>query len=127
MTQSLQEQGIHDCLLENYGISGVLKRLPGENLNLLMTIPEGQRCIVKIVGDEMPAEVVEMESQAMKHAKSAGFSLELPQIRKNNNKKIETRINIHINGLNRLRIIECIDGNLLEYSSDISDRFRRQL
>ena len=84
------EKIVLQCLAENYGLDGTLTRLSGENLNYLLTRINGDRLVVKIVDDDMPAEVVEMESEALKHAASSGFRLKLPEIMENFHKKIET-------------------------------------
>ena len=77
------------CLAENYGVSGSLERLSGENLNYLLITSEGERFVVKIVDEDMPPEVAEMEFEALEYAISAGFSLKLPRIVRNINRNIE--------------------------------------
>jgi hypothetical protein len=57
------ENTVLKCLSDNYGISGSLERF-----------------VVKIVDDDMPAEVSEMEFEASEYALSVGFSLKLPRI-----------------------------------------------
>jgi Ser/Thr protein kinase RdoA (MazF antagonist) len=115
------ENAVLKCLEDNYGLRGSLERLAGENLNYLLTTGEGVRHIVKIVDDDMPAEVVEMEFAAIEHADAAGFSIKLPIIIQNRFGNIETGINIHIKTPYRLRLISFIQGSVLEYVSDISD------
>jgi len=115
------EVSVLECLAESYSINGSLLRLSGENLNYLLSTGEGERYVVKIVDDEMPPEVIEMEFEALEYAISAGFPLQLPRIIQNNHKKYETGIIIHINSRNRLLLMSFIEGNQLEYMSDISD------
>ena len=91
-----------ECLAENYRIGGSLRRLYGENLNYLLSTGEGARYVVKIVDDDMPPEVAEMEFEALEYAILAGFSLQMPRIIQNKYKNIETGIKIHTNSLNRL-------------------------
>jgi hydroxylysine kinase len=114
------ENSVLQCLVDNYDISGSLERLSGENLNYLLTTSEGGRYVAKIVDDEMPPEVVEMEFEAVEYAISAGFSLELPKTVQNIHRNIETGIIVHINRLNRLRLFDFIDGIVLDNMSDIS-------
>ena len=109
------------CLSDNYGISGSLERLSGENLNYLLSTLEGERFVVKIVDDDMPPEVSEMEFEASEYARSAGFTLKLPRIVQNINTNIETGIKIHINSQNRLRLLTYLDDISLDSLSDISD------
>ena len=120
MNPACVEKIVLQCLSENYGLDGTLTRLSGENLNYLLTRKNGGQLVVKIVDDDMPAEVVEMESEALKYAFSSGFPLKLPKIIKNKYKKIETGIRIRKNTSERLRIIEYIKGIEIENITDIS-------
>jgi len=116
------EEIVLDCLAKNYGIqNGSLRRLPGENLNFLVTSGTGGRYVCKIVGDDVSRAVVEMENAAIEYAVSSGFRLDLPKILENRNNKLETRIEIHKNDLYRLRIIHFIEGDTLSSMSDISE------
>jgi len=115
------------CLAENYGLQGSLERLAGENLNYLLRMENGMRYVVKIVNDDMPVEVVEMEFAAIEHAISAGFAVHLPKIIENRNRKIETGISIHTNEPHRLRIISYINGTALEKLIDISDNLLKNV
>ena len=114
------EKIVLQCLAENYGLDGTLTRLSGENLNYLLPRINGDRLVVKIVDDDMPAEVVEMESEALKHAASSGFRLKLPEIMENFHKKIEPGIKIRKNSSERLRILQFINGIEIENIADIS-------
>ena len=116
------EKTVLHCLMENYGLDGTLTRLSGENLNYLLTLKNGDRLVAKIVDDDMPAEVVEMESEALKYAVFSGFRLKLPEIVENLAKKIETGIKIRINDSERLRVIEYIKGIEIENIPDISTK-----
>lgn len=114
------ENSVLECLAGSYGISGSPERLSGENLNYLLRTGEGERYVVKIVDDEIPPDVVEMEFEAQKYANLSGFPLQLPRIIQNIHENIETGIKIHINSLNRLLLMTFIDGSQLEMISDIS-------
>lgn len=121
------EKTVLQCLEENYRLTGKLQRLPGENLNYLLTTKMGARWIAKIVGDDMPPEVVKMEFAAMEHAISAGFTLCLPKIHENINGNIETGIIIRKKELKRLRLLIYIDYKLLENKSDISIKLTKNV
>ena len=112
---------------EQYGIAGTLSRLPGENLNYLVTAQDGQCVIAKIAGTDMPEDVVEMEFAALEHAGRAQLGLDLPNIIKNLDGKIETRIGIRINDYKRLRLLHYVPGDNLSEISDISDNLRIDL
>ncbi len=114
------EATIVQCLYDHYGIEGSLSRLPGENINYLVTVDDEERYVVKIVGEDMPSKVVAMEYAAIEHAVSNGFGLEMPRILKNKHNKIESGINIRKKYQNRLLLYNFIDGNLLSTMTDIS-------
>jgi Ser/Thr protein kinase RdoA (MazF antagonist) len=109
------------CLAEHYGIKGAVSRLSGENLNYLVTSATGERFVLKIVDEDMPADMVALENRVIAHALSHGFSHELPQTIENQNRTYETGIILHNNQLNRARLITFIDGIQLDSMSDISD------
>jgi Ser/Thr protein kinase RdoA (MazF antagonist) len=121
MGQNALETSAQAWLRENFGLEGQLERLPGENINLLLRTKDEEKFVLKIVDQHMPPDVVEMEFALLEHARSAGFSLRLPYIHKINNKKIETGIEIPLNGVYRARLIGFLEGTILENCTDISE------
>lgn len=114
------EQAIAEHLFRYYGLEGELKRLAGENLNYLVTETSGERFVFKVVGDDEPLSVSEMERALLEHARNAGFSAGLPRIIKTYNKKYNTGINIPLNGVYYSRLMSFLEGDVLEYISNIS-------
>jgi Ser/Thr protein kinase RdoA (MazF antagonist) len=112
---------VSESLATNYGIQGELERLPGENLNFLVTQSDGTKHVLKIVDEHMPPSVVEMEHVAIEHALRAGFQPRLPRIIETLNANIECRIDIHKKGLYRSRLIAFIPGIEMSNLSDISE------
>jgi Ser/Thr protein kinase RdoA (MazF antagonist) len=121
------ERIIRDCLEAHYGIRGRLSRLPGENLNYRVATTDGVRQVLKIVDDDMPADVVEMENAVIEHLIAAGFGYRLPKIIRNKQGSIETGIQLHKNPANRLRLLNFVDGCQLDSLSDISINLRFEL
>jgi Ser/Thr protein kinase RdoA (MazF antagonist) len=114
------EESVLQCLRDSYQITGTLLRLSGENLNYLVTTKEGLHYVAKVVDDDMPAEVVELEFEASKYAISMGFELQLPEIVQNIYGKIETGIKIHIKDVQRLLLLTYVSGIVLDNVPDIS-------
>ena len=123
------EAAVLGCLRDSYGLAGDLQRLPGENLNFLVTrqndVNKGnKKYVFKIVDEDMPPEVVELEFAAIAHAEKAGFRPRLPRILENRYGKIETGItlpvNVHSGKLFRSRIITFLSGTDLSSITDIS-------
>ncbi len=121
------EASIVQCLCDHYGIEGSLSRLPGDNINYLVTVDDEERYVLKIVAADMPSGLVAMEYAAIEHAASNGFGLKLPQIVKNRHNKLNTGIyirkNIHYTAL----LYSFIDGNLLSNQSDISQKLAKNV
>ena len=120
-------QTIRTCLAHHYGITGELERLPGENLNFLITEAGGRKHVFKIVDEDMPAEVVAMEFAVLEHAAAAGFGPRLPKIIETEHGNIETGIDLRSNGILRSRIIEFIDGIEMSELTDISENLLHEL
>jgi len=114
------EATIAQCLLDQYGIEGSLGRLPGENLNYLVTSGNKERYVLKVVGAEMPSETVAMQNSAINYASSRGFGPKLPHILKNKKGNFYTGIKIRKNSLYNLLLYQFIEGKLLSSISDIS-------
>ena len=75
MIDSKLRRIVQDCLEANYGLQGDLLRLPGENINFLLTAVDGRKHVAKVVDEHMPPPVIEMEFAAMEYAANAGFRL----------------------------------------------------
>jgi Ser/Thr protein kinase RdoA (MazF antagonist) len=126
-TTSSTSEIVLQAMREHYAIEGSLSRLPGENLNYLVQTKTGEKYIAKIAGEEMPAELVDMEQAALQHAVRARLQLLLPQIIVNKFGNYETGINILNKSINRLRLLHYIDGTNLSEIADISTLLRFNL
>lgn len=121
MNQQKLLRAVRQNLAANYGIEGRLDRLPGENLNFLVTQASGVKHVLKIVDEHLPPSAVEMEHVAIEHALRAGFKPHLPRIIETVNANIECRIDIPSKGEYRCRIIEFISGTEMSELADISE------
>ena len=121
-TASGVEEAIGEWIFRYYGLEGSLERLAGENLNYLLTTPEGQRFVFKAVDQASSQESAAMEFELLEHARKAGFPLELPYIVKNYNQEIDSGIELPLNGSYRSRIISFVDGIVFENISNISTK-----
>jgi Ser/Thr protein kinase RdoA (MazF antagonist) len=126
-TPSRSSEIVLRVLREYYAIEGILSRLPGENLNYLVQTKTGEKYIAKIAGEEMPAELIDMEQAALQHAVGAQLQLLLPQIIANKLGNYETGIEFLKSSFNRLRVLHYIDGTNLSEIADISILLRFNL
>jgi Ser/Thr protein kinase RdoA (MazF antagonist) len=122
-----QEQAILHCLAGAYGIEGTLSRLPGENLNYLLSESSDQRFVVKIVDQDMPPEVIELQSAVIEHALQQDIGFDLPQIYVNQYRNLETYIESDIFSLKRLHVIHYVSGDVLYHMPDISQGLLRNV
>jgi len=120
MNEKQVEATVRECLRKNYGRDGELSRLGGENLNYLLRIGAAERYVVKVTGEAVGTDVMDMESRSIAHALTAGFRLELPETLKNLYGKQITRIEKRINSFKYLRLMKYIEGKTLDSIPDIS-------
>lgn len=127
MSQSfsgIDREIVRRAISEHYGIEGSLTRLPGENLNFLVTSEDGRKWVAKVADETQPAAFIEMENAALIRAREANLGLSFPQIIENKHGKIETGISYHNKSDNRLRLLEYISGTNWSDLSDISIEMR---
>ena len=72
-TDENQPVNLH-CLSEHYGIEGSIFRLAGEDMNYLVRSRDSQRFVLKNGDDYMPAQIVQMEDDAIEYSISHGIS-----------------------------------------------------
>ncbi|MDT8321649.1 MAG: phosphotransferase [Xanthomonadales bacterium] len=122
MSDAAVLRATRNCLKSNYGITGDLKRLPGENLNYLVTTGAGRQYVAKLVDEDMPSDIISLAAEVIGHALGKVAELELPKILENKNGNIETRIKSDINKPIRLHVMEFLTGNVLHGITDISEK-----
>ncbi len=118
------EQCLREGLLQHYAIEASLSRLPGENLNYLVTTSRGPKYVAKLAGDDQSPQFIELEFAISKHGNVAGLRFRLPQIVANLAGALESDIRFCKGAHKRLRIIEYLPGKCLQDISDISDKMR---
>jgi len=114
---------VQQCLRDSYDLDAVLTRLPGENLNYLAVVENGEKYVVKIAADDQSEAFVEMEFLALEMAGRELSELALPKIQENKFGYIESFFVTGDSSRKRLRIIDYLSGSLLA-NSDISEEIR---
>ena len=104
------EQQIRRLLLDEYGLRGELKRLPGENLNYLVNASSGRRYVLKIASDERGNEVIDMEHRASEHVALANIDLKFPKTVSTNDGEVIAKLGVHPDFTIRARLLEFVSG-----------------
>ena len=104
------EQQAHRLLLDEYGISGELTRLSGENLNYLVNASSGCRYVLKIASDERGNEIIDMEHKATEHAALASIGLNVPRTVLTNTGKVVAELGVRPDFTMRARLLEFVSG-----------------
>jgi 4-aminobutyrate aminotransferase-like enzyme/aminoglycoside phosphotransferase (APT) family kinase protein len=97
-----------ELLEREYGISGVISPLGGENDNFLVVDPNGERFVLKLNGDQQSTATLELEHLAVETLAASDLALELPRIVPTRGGAIES---VHQAGKHELR------GRLLRFVS----------
>ncbi|MCP4200608.1 MAG: aminotransferase class III-fold pyridoxal phosphate-dependent enzyme [bacterium] len=69
-----------NLLSSEYGISGSITALAGENDNFLVVDPSGERFVLKLNGDQQSTATLELEHLAVETLAASDLDLELPRI-----------------------------------------------
>ncbi|MEE8155707.1 MAG: aminotransferase class III-fold pyridoxal phosphate-dependent enzyme [Phycisphaerales bacterium] len=80
MDQCRDITAIDNLLAAEYGLSGSLTRLAGENENYLVETESGDRYVLKCVGDSIEAPTAELEHRLVEAAEAADLRVQLPRI-----------------------------------------------
>jgi len=71
---------VTDLCANEYGLTGRIIELAGENDNYQITADDGRRYVLKFAGDEFSSEQLELEHLAIEHVHAAGIGVDLPRV-----------------------------------------------
>jgi len=97
-------------LADSYGICGNLSRLPGENINYLVTTAADERFVFKLAGEAQTSAFLELEHRAVERAHAAELGIRLPRLIITRSGENEGRYPISEGALLRGRLIEFVPG-----------------
>jgi 4-aminobutyrate aminotransferase-like enzyme/Ser/Thr protein kinase RdoA (MazF antagonist) len=63
-----------------FDLTGHITRLPGENDNFQIEIPDGRRYVLKLTGEAFTSEILELEQLAIEHVHAANIGLDVPRL-----------------------------------------------
>ncbi len=98
---------ITEFLAHEYNLTGEISRLPGENFNYLIQSGDGNRYVLKLAGDDVTLEMIDLEYQAVEYLIASGIELDLPRLIKTSSG--------HIEGSHQLSEDVRLRGRLLEF------------
>lgn len=79
-TSISQNRTIKRLLEIEYGLSGEIFRLDGENENYLIQTDTGQRFVLKLADEQTPDKMIEIEHLAVERLIDARFGIDLPRV-----------------------------------------------
>ncbi|MFC2082513.1 aminotransferase class III-fold pyridoxal phosphate-dependent enzyme [Candidatus Bipolaricaulota bacterium] len=107
---SLRVEDIAALLAESYGVSGDLSRLPGENVNYLVSTPANERFVFKLSGEEQTSDFLELEHQAVERVHAANLDIRLPRLIPSKSDESEGRYDTSDGTIVRGRLVEFLPG-----------------
>jgi 4-aminobutyrate aminotransferase-like enzyme/aminoglycoside phosphotransferase (APT) family kinase protein len=69
---------IESFIQQEYGLSGTVKRLPGENQNFQIESNDGEHFVLKLAGESLSSEILSLEHRILEHLELADLDLSLP-------------------------------------------------
>jgi 4-aminobutyrate aminotransferase-like enzyme/Ser/Thr protein kinase RdoA (MazF antagonist) len=101
---------IAELCASEYGLSGDITRLPGENENYQISTADGQRYVLKLAGEDHSSEMLELEYQVIEKVHTAGIGIDLPRFVNTKSGDIDAQYT-NSEGLHmRARLLEFVPG-----------------
>ena len=101
-----QNAQVIEFTLVQYGITGHVSRLSGENFNYLIVALDGQQYVLKLVSDGL----IDLEHQVVERILAAGINLDLPRIIHTRSGHIEVGFPLSEGTSLRARLFETVSG-----------------
>jgi len=95
---------------EEYGLTGSLSRLPGENRNYRVDTEDGQRFVLKIATQPASEDLTALEHAAVERVVAAGLDLRVPRTVPARSGAAEVRIEADDGSLLRGRLLRYVPG-----------------
>jgi 4-aminobutyrate aminotransferase-like enzyme/aminoglycoside phosphotransferase (APT) family kinase protein len=117
-----------DALLAaEYGLTGTLTRLPGENRNFLLQTASHERYVLKLVGNDVSSLVLDLEHQAMERVRLANLGFAVPRHVPTRHKRIEAGAPGTQPAVLRARLLEFVPGTAWNEAGTPSDELLHDL
>jgi 4-aminobutyrate aminotransferase-like enzyme/Ser/Thr protein kinase RdoA (MazF antagonist) len=71
---------VKELFASEYGLTGRISRLPGENVNFQIETADGVRNVLKLTSDDFSIEMLEFEHLVAEHIYAADIGLEVPRL-----------------------------------------------
>jgi len=94
-----------------YGFSGEISRLDGENENYLIKKDTGERFVLKLADEQTTAGMIEIEHLAVEQLSNAGFPFCLPRVILTRTGSVQACLMIKDSKQIRGRLLEFVEGN----------------
>lgn len=107
--ESLVQAQVHRLLLQQYGVSGSLARLPGENLNYLAVCGD-DKYVLKIAPQQRNNDEVDLEHQAAEHIAASALSVRVPRTVTTRDGRVVAELAIDSETILRARLLRFVPG-----------------
>lgn len=115
-----------EVALQCYGISGEINQLSAEkDANFLITLPSGERALLKITNTAEDRAVTEMQTAALMHLATADPSLPVPRIYASLNGNAAEVITVADGQIHVVRLMSYLSGTTLSSATPCAGLYRR--
>ncbi|MCJ7569827.1 MAG: aminotransferase class III-fold pyridoxal phosphate-dependent enzyme [Anaerolineales bacterium] len=101
---------IAELCAREYDVTGRISRLPGENYNYRIVAEDDQAYVLKLAGDELSSEMLELEHLVVEHVYAAGIGVDVPRVVTNRANRIMTEYRMADGTHLRARLLEYVSG-----------------
>ena len=105
-----QEEKVLQLLKAEYGLVGGLLRLPGENVNFLVTAPDGERYVLKIASNDRDNAIIDMEHRAVEHVATGDTGLCVPHTILTGSGNVVAQLHTDNQAVMRAQLLEFVEG-----------------
>lgn len=120
-------RALAELFASEYGLSGRIVPLGGENENYQLETSEGYRYVFKLADDQVSGELIDLEYQIAERIHASGVELKVPRIIKTRSGKAEARQTAMEGVELRGRLLEFVRGVSVGDAGEPSKELQREL
>jgi len=118
---------VEELLRAEYGLSGTLSRLAGENINYLVIVSRDARYVLKIAPEERDNLIIDMEYRAVQHVSEKVSGLSVPRTVLTRSGNAAAELHHDGNGVCRAQLLEFVGGSAWRDLAEHNDQLLADL